>query len=125
MQCGVERREILEKSPSSSMARKVQTVSVARDSCTFFRCFRPGHLAVTVEQLTLATDQDNPIPLDSHQVVHADTEQCLDLMLNNFPSVCQLMEEQDLKPVSLRYRLKVDLRRTLCFGGALGRLNGC
>ena len=46
-------------------------------------------------------DQDNPIPLGSHQVVKVDTEQCLDSMLDNFPDVCQLMEEQDLEPVSL------------------------
>ena len=29
-----------------------------------------------------------------------DTEQCLDSMLNNFQDVCQLMELQDLEPVS-------------------------
>lgn len=69
---------------------------------------------MTVEQL-LQMDQDNPIPLGSHQVVNADTEQCLDLMLNNFQDVCQY----------LPCRLKVDLRRTLHFRRTLGRLNGC
>ena len=44
-QRGVERRVILEKPPSSSVAGKVPTVSVTRDSRTCFRCFRPGHLA--------------------------------------------------------------------------------
>jgi len=43
-QRGVERRVILEKPPSSSMAGKVSTVSVTRDSHTCFRCFHPGHL---------------------------------------------------------------------------------
>ena len=55
---------------------------------------------MTVEQLPQATDQDNPIPLGSHQVANEDTEQCLDSMLNNFQDVCQLMELQDLEPVS-------------------------
>ena len=67
-------------------------------------------LPMTVKELPQATDQDNPIPLGSHQVVNADTEQCLDSMLNNFQDVCQLMEVQDLEPVSpvqLKSRLKV------------------
>ena len=55
---------------------------------------------MTVEQLPQTTDQDNPIRLGSRQVVDADTEQCLDSMLNNFKDVCQLMELQDLEPVS-------------------------
>ena len=41
----VERRVIFEKPPSSSMAGKVPTVSVMRDSRTCFRCFHAGHLA--------------------------------------------------------------------------------
>ena len=44
-QRGVERRVILEKPPLSSMAGKVPTASVTRDSHTCFRCLRPGHLA--------------------------------------------------------------------------------
>ena len=42
---------------------------------------------MTVEELPQRTDQDNPVPLGSHQVVNADTEQCLDSMLNNFHDV--------------------------------------
>ena len=95
-QRGVERRVILEKPPSSSVERKVLTVSVTRDSLVF----APDTLPVTDEQLPQAMDQDNPIPLGPHQLVNADTEQCLDLMLNNFQDVCQLMELQDLEPVS-------------------------
>lgn len=45
MQCGVERCVVLEKPPLSSVAGKVSTISVTHDSCTCFRCFRPGHLA--------------------------------------------------------------------------------
>ena len=85
-----------------------------------FAVFAPDTSPVTVEQLPQATDQENPIHLGSHQVVNVDTEQCLDSMLNNFQDVCQLIELQDP-----RYRLKVDLRRTLRFGRTLGRLNGC
>ena len=57
-----------------------------------FAVFAPDTSPVTVEQLPQTTDQDNPIPLGS--------EQCLDSMLNNFKDVCQLMELQDLEPVS-------------------------
>ena len=76
-----------------------------------FDIFALDTLPVTVQELPQTTDQDNPIPLGSHQVVNADTEQCLNSMLNNFHDVCQLMEVQDLEQY-LCYRLKVDLRRT-------------
>lgn len=62
--------------------------------------FAPDTLPIAVKQLPQATDQDNPIPLGLHQVVNADTELCLDSMLNNFKDVCQLMGLQDLDPVS-------------------------
>ena len=52
-----------------------------------FAVFAPDTPPVTVEQLPQATDQDNPIPLGLHQVANADTEQCLDSMLNNFQDV--------------------------------------
>ena len=45
LQRGVERSVILKKPPLSSMAGKVPTASVTRDSRTCFRCFRPGHVA--------------------------------------------------------------------------------
>lgn len=67
---------------------------------------------MTVKQLPQATDQDNLIPLGLHQVVNADTEQCLDSMLNNFQDMCQLMEQQVLEPVSsvqVKGRLKENI----------------
>ena len=87
------------------------TASVTRDSRTCFPCFRPGHLARDCQQLPQTTDQDNPIPLGSRQVVDADREQCLDSMLNNFKDVCQLMELQDLEPVP-----SVQVKGRLCKG---------
>jgi len=74
--------------------------------------FAPDTLPIAVEQLPQAKDQDNPIPLGLHQVVNADTELCLDSMLNNFQDVCQLMELQDLDPVSpvqVKGRLKENI----------------
>ena len=54
-----------------------------------FAVFALDTSPVTVAQLPQTTDQDNPIPVGSHQEVDADTEQCLDSMLNNFKDVCQ------------------------------------
>jgi len=74
--------------------------------------FAPDTLPMTVKQLPQATDQDNLIPLGLHQVVNADTEQCLDSMLNNFQDMCQLMEQQVLEPVSsvqVKGRLKENI----------------
>ena len=64
-------------------------------------------------------DQDNPIPLGSRQVVDADTEQCLDSMLNNFKDVCQLMELQDLEPVS-SVQVKGRLKENIAFWRDIG-----
>ena len=74
---------------------------------------------MTVEQLPLTTDQVNPIPLGSHQVVNADTEQCLDAMLDNFPGVWQLMQEQDLEPVS-PVQVKGRLKENIAFWKGIG-----
>jgi len=74
--------------------------------------FAPDTLPMTVKQLPQATDQDNLNPLGLHQVVNADTEQCLDSMLNNFQDMCQLMEQQVLEPVSsvqVKGRLKENI----------------
>lgn len=69
---------------------------------------------MTVEQLPQATDQDNPIPLGSHQVVNLDAEngQCLYSMLNNFQDLCQLMKLRHLEPVTpvrVKGRLKENI----------------
>ena len=69
---------------------------------------------MTLEQLPQATDQDNPIHLDSHQVVNEDTEQCLDSMLNNFQDLCKLMELQDSEPVS-QVQVKGRLKENIAF----------
>ena len=74
---------------------------------------------MTVEQLPQATDQDNPIPLGSYQVVNAGTEKCLDSMLNNFQDVCQLMELQDLEPVS-PVQVKGRLKENIAFWKDIG-----
>ena len=74
---------------------------------------------MTVEQLPQTTDQDNPIPLGSRQVVDADTEQCFDLMLYNFKDVCQLMELQDLEPAS-SVQVKGRLKENIAFWRDIG-----
>ena len=84
-----------------------------------FAVFAPDTSPVTVERLTQTTDQDNPIPLGSRQVVDADTEQCLDSMLNNFKDVCQLMELQDLEPVS-SVQVKGRLKENIAFWRDIG-----
>ena len=78
--------------------------------------FAPDTSPVTVEQLPQATDQDNPIPLASHQVVNLDAEtgQCLDPMLNNFQDVCQLIELRHLEPVT-PVRVKGRLEENIAF----------
>ena len=84
-----------------------------------FALFAPDTSPVTVEQLPQAKDQDNPIPLGSHQVGDEDTEQCLDSMLNNFQDVCQLMELQDLEPVS-PVQLKGSFKQNIAFWKDIG-----
>ena len=74
---------------------------------------------MTVEQLPQTTDQDNPIPLGSRQIADADTEQCLDSMLTNFKDVCQLMELQDLEPVS-SVQVKGRLKENIAFWSDIG-----
>jgi len=69
---------------------------------------------MTVEQLPQEINMENPIPLGLHQVANGDTEQCLGSMLNNFQDMCQLMELQDLEPVSL-VQVKGRLKENIAF----------
>ena len=66
-------------------------------------------------------DQDNPIPLGLQQVVDLDTEteHCFDSMLDNFQDVCQLLELQDLEPVS-PVRVKGRLKENIVFWKNIG-----
>lgn len=113
-QHGVERRVILENCHRVQWREKCQLSQLCVTHVLVVAVFAPDTLPVTVRQLPQTTDQDNSIPLGSHQVINADTEQCLDSMLNNFQDMCQLMELQDLEPVS-SVQIKGSLKENIAF----------